>query len=197
MKTTTRPADHLAHLRAALVSLTPAQAIAADALATGSTHEAAAELAGVTRETVTRWANHHPAFRAALDSYRHALAAEQADTARRLRGKALAVVERRLDDDADLPTALAVLRALPAPVLVPLADATEHFSAELQRIMVNVPGQQAPRDTNGRILRDPDRDLVNMLMYDTAAEDYEYRHRTAVELLADSVGVNDDTTGQG
>ena len=42
-------------LRAALVDLTPAQALAVDALAIGSTHAQAVEIAGVTRENVTRW----------------------------------------------------------------------------------------------------------------------------------------------
>ncbi|MGD0219580.1 MAG: hypothetical protein ABSC73_03835 [Acidimicrobiales bacterium] len=42
-------------LRAALVDLTPAQALAADALAIGFTHARVVEIAGVTRENVTRW----------------------------------------------------------------------------------------------------------------------------------------------
>lgn len=47
-------------LRAALVDLTPAQALAADALEIGFTHAQAVEIAGVTRENVTRWVEPPP-----------------------------------------------------------------------------------------------------------------------------------------
>ena len=63
-----------------------------DALAAGSTHAEAAAAAGVARETVTRGTGHHPGCRAALDLYRYALAAEQADAACRIRRKALDTV---------------------------------------------------------------------------------------------------------
>jgi hypothetical protein len=64
-------------LRAALVDLTPVQALAADALAIGSTHAQAVEIAGVTRENVTRRVSHHPGFRAAPNRYGHTLGAEK------------------------------------------------------------------------------------------------------------------------
>jgi len=98
----------------ALAELSVAQEIAAEALATGATHAVAAEAAGVHRETVSRWAGHHPPFRAALGQHRATLAAEQADAVRRIRGRALALVEAQLDG-ADLSGALAVLRVLTAP----------------------------------------------------------------------------------
>ena len=46
----------------------------------------------------------------------------------RIRGKALATVERHLDDGADLPTALAVLRAMPPPELDRLDFAEESLA---------------------------------------------------------------------
>ena len=64
--------------RAALLELTAAQQVALELHASGRTHATAGEAAGVTRETVCRWAGHHPGFRAALAKYRAALAAEQA-----------------------------------------------------------------------------------------------------------------------
>ena len=76
----------------------PAQQTAAEALAIGATHTEAAEAADVARETVTRWLGHHPGFRAALDLYRATLATEQADRARRIRGKALDVLGHEVGD---------------------------------------------------------------------------------------------------
>jgi hypothetical protein len=103
-------ASDLKKLRRALLHLTPAQQVAAEALATGATQQAAAEAAGVTRETVTRWAGHVPAFKATLNRYRHAIATDQIETARRVRGKALAAIEAALDNGEIDP--LAVLRTV-------------------------------------------------------------------------------------
>ncbi len=172
-------------LRAALVELTPAHALAVEALATGSTHAQAAEAAGVTRETVTRWVNHHPGFRAALDRYRHALAEENAAAAGRIRGKALATVERHLDDGADLPTALAVLRAVPAPELGRLDSADERLAAEVQRRAATVPYPPVARLPDGRV--DFVSETVNR---ETIIADHdEGAQRIAIESLADAAGV--------
>jgi DNA-binding XRE family transcriptional regulator len=181
-----RPADDLDDLRAALVDLTPAQALAVDALATGSTQSEAAEIAGVTRETVNRWVNHHPGFRAALDRYRHALAEENATAAGRIRGKALAIVERHLDDGADLPTALAVLRAVPAPDLARLDFAEEDLAEQLRRIADTVPYPPAPRLPNGQV-----NFLDSLVNCDTINADHAERaQRLAVERLAAVAGVS-------
>lgn len=132
-------------LRTALLTLAPAQQTAAEVLATGATHAEAAEAASVARETVTRWLGHHPAFRAALDLYRATLATEQADRARRIRGKALEAIEAGLDAGSIDP--LAVLRAVPltndAPP--PARTATELLDAETRRTMVNLPPLPPPR----------------------------------------------------
>ncbi len=93
-------------LRAVLLELTPAQQLAVEALAGGGTQQKAAEAAGVTRETVTRWAGHLPAFRATLNLYRTTIVTEQIDTARRIRGKALGAIETALDEGRIDPPAL-------------------------------------------------------------------------------------------
>lgn len=102
--------DHQQALLQALVRLTPIQQRAVEVLTAGGTHDQAGQAAGVTRETVTRWAGHHPGFRAALNLYRATLAQEQIDTTRRIRGKALSGIEERLDHGKVDP--LAVLRVV-------------------------------------------------------------------------------------
>jgi len=141
-------------LRTALLELTPGQQIAAETVASGATHAAAAEAAGVHRETVTRWAGHHPAFRATLNLYRATLAAEQSDTARRIRGRALAILEAQLDT-ADVPTALAVLRvvqAQPSEAIGPI-EAAAILDAETNRTRVNLPPLPTPRGLQGQLAR--------------------------------------------
>lgn len=132
-------------IRAALLTLTPAQQTAAETLATGGTHAEAAEAAAVARETVTRWAGHHPAFRAALALYRSTLATEQADRARRIRAKALDAVEAGLKSGSIDP--LAVLRTVQAASELPppAATAAELLDAATRRTMVNLPPLAPPR----------------------------------------------------
>ena len=103
----------LESLRASLLALTPAQQLAVESIASGSTHQVAAEHAGVTRETVTRWLGHLPAFQAALGRYRAALLDDQLATARRIRGKALSSIEEALDAGEIDP--IVVLKAVGAP----------------------------------------------------------------------------------
>jgi hypothetical protein len=197
----TRGADDLDRLRALLVELSPAQAIAADALAAGSTHAEAAEAAGVARETVTRWVGCHPGFRATLDLYRTSLAIEHVDRVLRIRGKALNLVEQKLDD-ADLAGALAVLRFVPAPPAGPLASpisADDRLTNELRRLAANVRPPPPLRNTSGRIERGTGLDDI---AYDTDAERTEYAERIAVERLAEAAGVINhsetvDDRGQG
>lgn len=179
----TRTADNLDELRAVLVALTPAQSIAADALATGSTHAEAAERAGVTRETVTIWTNHHPGFREALDRYRHALAAELADAARSLRRKALVVVDHALDD-GDVRAAIAVLKIVPIIETGPPVIAAEVLTDEVRRRADTRPRPLAPRDHSGRISGAVD---IDSLIYDTATERFEANQRAGLELLAAAV----------
>ena len=60
----------------ALRELKPKQRIALCELVAGATQQHAADKAGVQRTTVNAWVNHHPGFRAALDSQLHATNSE-------------------------------------------------------------------------------------------------------------------------
>jgi hypothetical protein len=74
-------------------ALTSAQHIALTALVSGKTATAAAQSAGVNRETVSRWLHHDPAFQAELGRQRAALHAAVDDRLRTLTGQALDTLE--------------------------------------------------------------------------------------------------------
>ena len=82
---------------------------AAACLAGGATHEDAAQVAGVHRVTVSRWANHHPAFIAEVNRLRIEAAEQAVATVRRITSAALAVVESAVEA-GDLEAALKWLR---------------------------------------------------------------------------------------
>lgn len=182
----TIPTNDLDALRTALVELTPAQALAVDAIAAGSTHEDAAEAAGVTRETVNRWANHHPGFQSAVDRYRHVLADELAMAACRLRAKAIMVIDHHLEAD-DLSAALTVLRAVQPPELTILSDADDRLAATTRRLASNVGPPPMRRSAEGRI--DRDSESTEAILYNTTAERAERAERMAIEHLADAACV--------
>lgn len=97
----------------ALLQVTPSQQHAAIELANGRSHLEAAGAAGVSRETVTRWAGSHPGFRSLLAHLRAAAAAEQLRLADQLRLQAMHVVHRALSaDPPDVKVALSVLKIL-------------------------------------------------------------------------------------
>jgi transcriptional regulator with XRE-family HTH domain len=77
--------------------LTPAQDLALAALLAGQTQEAAAEAAGVTRQTVSEWARRDSLFVATLNQRRQDLWAGHADRLRGLVSKAVDVLETGLD----------------------------------------------------------------------------------------------------
>ena len=81
-----------------LTTTTPAQDLAIDVLASGGTTDAAAEAADVTRQTVSKWRNHHPGFKAALNVRRRDLNQERADRIRDLDAQALATVATAIDN---------------------------------------------------------------------------------------------------
>lgn len=178
MSTIDAPAE-LDQLRAALLALTPAQETAAEALAAGATHAAAAEAANVARETVTRWSGHHPAFRAAFDLYRAAQAAEQAAACRRIRAKALDAVEAGLEAGTLDP--LAVLRAVPAP---PADTAPASLTA----------GQLLDADTNRTRGNLPPLPITLADPLDlTRPDDAERAATVTVERLALAAGLTEET----
>ena len=173
-----------ADLRAALLAVNPPKQAAAEALAIGATHAEAAEAAGVARETVSRWAAHHPGFQAAYALYRAALTDAKATRLRRIHEKALDAVETGLDAGTIDP--LAVLRIVtppadsPAPITVPTA--AELFDAETRRLRYNLPPAPVVRDSMG--WPDPLADM-------TAPTDDERAERLTIERLAAASGLTE------
>ena len=102
------------------LSLSPKQLLAVDLLATGVSVTAAAEACEISRQTASEWANHHHAFKAALNRRRQELWAESVDRARSLVPKALDVLAGELDGEKRLTAAIHIMKAvglhgLPSP----------------------------------------------------------------------------------
>lgn len=93
-----------------LTTTTPTQDIAIDVLASGGTTADAAEAADVSRQTVSKWRNHHPGFQAALNLRRRDLNQERADRIRDLDAQALATVATAIDN-GDIAAALAWVKS--------------------------------------------------------------------------------------
>jgi hypothetical protein len=90
----------------------PQQTAAIEALALGKRDADAGEAAGVSRETVNRWRNHNPCFKAALNKRQQELWSDGHNRLRGLVGKAVEKLESALDDPATaLPAAVHVLKA--------------------------------------------------------------------------------------
>jgi len=108
----------VATLREALTTLSPAQVRAVTALVGGATHAEAAEVAGVARETVSRWLAHHPAMRAAISEAQVSAVAEHVIALADLRTRATAVAVTALNAiaealaDGTLTDPVAALRAI-------------------------------------------------------------------------------------
>lgn len=81
-----------------LLETTPAQDLAVDVLVSGGTGSEASEAAGVCRQTVSVWRNHHPGFRAQLNKRRDELLSERVDRIRDLDAQALAVVAAAVEE---------------------------------------------------------------------------------------------------
>ena len=90
--------DESRHDAQDLLSTTPVQDLAIEVLVGGGTTLSAAKESGVTRQTVSLWRNHHPGFKAALNSRRRELLTERADRIRDLDAQALAVMAEAIDD---------------------------------------------------------------------------------------------------
>jgi hypothetical protein len=103
-------------------------ALAVAALAGGSTVTEAAKKAGVSRETVSRWARRDPDFIAALQNARAETAAEIRCALEALGGRAVAllreVLERATTPGTKLKVACAVLKMLGADRAEPVAPTT-------------------------------------------------------------------------
>ncbi|MCP4303563.1 MAG: hypothetical protein GY788_01495 [bacterium] len=77
--------------------LTSAQLIAIDALVAGASKTEAAEIAGVNRVTVSKWANHHPGFQAERNRRRAELIEQRADQIRNIDALVLEHIQRRVE----------------------------------------------------------------------------------------------------
>jgi hypothetical protein len=102
-------------------TLTPQQAAAADLLAFGATVTDAAETVKVSRQTVSEWLHHNPAFQAALNARRQELWTGHAERLRSLVPKAMDALEVAVSDEQQgVAAAVHILKAaglygLPAP----------------------------------------------------------------------------------
>ena len=83
--------------------LTPAQVAAVTALIGGATHSEAAQIAGVSRETVSRWCTKHPGVKTALNEAHSAIFIEHILALTKIRTAALDIAQTVL---ANLRTAL-------------------------------------------------------------------------------------------
>ena len=84
-------------------TLTSTQAVAAAALVSGLTVTEAAAKAGVSRETVSKWVHHNPAFIAEVQNQRAELAAALRCELMSLGKQAIAVVRKALEYDGNRP----------------------------------------------------------------------------------------------
>ena len=103
-------ADESRHEPDDLLRTTAVQDLAIEVLVGGGTTVNAANESGVTRQTVSLWRNHHPGFKAALNSRRRELLTERADRIRDLDAQALAVMGEAIDE-GDRSMALAWIKS--------------------------------------------------------------------------------------
>jgi hypothetical protein len=111
-----------------MASISPAQSLAVAALSSGSSVTAAAQAAGVARETVSRWAHHNPAFIAELQNARAEIAAQTRCALEALGMRSVATLNEALQAVFMPPTrvraACAVLKMLGADRAETLAPTT-------------------------------------------------------------------------
>jgi hypothetical protein len=81
-----------------LTTVSDSQSLAIDCLATGGMTIEAAEAARVTRQTVSKWRNHHAGFQAELNRRRAELNEERQDRIRDIDGQALDVIREAVAD---------------------------------------------------------------------------------------------------
>lgn len=113
-----------------LLKLTPTQVIAVDVLDRGGTQTEAAELAGVSRVTVSRWVHHHPAFLAELNRRIVERAHRVTTQADELTLKAMTVLSRAIDE-GDTSAAIQWLRLLgPTALSIQSREPDRPLSAE-------------------------------------------------------------------
>jgi siroheme synthase (precorrin-2 oxidase/ferrochelatase) len=120
--------------------------MAVDALAGGATHDVAAQKAGVHRVTVTRWALHHPEFRAELNRRMSDAADEASALVVRVTNAALVTIENAVNK-GDLDAAFRWLRS------VPLTTVTSQPNGPLLSVEVVEQVRQAMPDDVSEVIR--------------------------------------------
>lgn len=125
-----------------LTTLNLKQQLAAEALLNGKTHREAAEAAGCCRETVTEWANNHPAFRATLQHARLAAFRESSERRSRIHSALEVRVLKEIESDMlSIEQLLAVAKALPASTVPeptgPVATTEAEVAARVTEMLSN------------------------------------------------------------
>lgn len=149
--------DALAPTTGAPPEVSPRQQRAILALATGATDRKAAEAAGVARETVSRWRNHDPVFRAALDQARAAIWRANVEALEALGTDAVAVLRAALslwNDQLRVRTAMYIADITGLAAAAGLRAATSRVAAEPSTTVIATLAAPAGADGNG------DRDLA-------------------------------------
>lgn len=123
----------------ALHRLTSAQSLAASAIGTGTSHQKAAEVAGVHRVTVTNWSNHHPEFIAEVNRIRSDIADEVRADCDRLTRSAIDLVAKRIAD-GDVQSAFKWLKISPPETLLARGGGPLHSVEVVDRIRRQLPG---------------------------------------------------------
>jgi len=116
-----------------LGKLTPAHEIVAFELANGATHDDAAKAASVHRVTVTRWANHHPGVRAAVNRHLQDRLATRSARQDRISAKALDRIEEMIDDGDFAAVTLWLKVQPPVPVAAPTSVTPEAVVIDMIR----------------------------------------------------------------
>lgn len=102
----------------------PAQEVAITALIRGATVKDAAAEAGVSRQAVSGWKNHDPAFIALLNQRRHDVWSQVEDQLRSIHIKALDVISRELDGPSGAGVAIETMKVLARMNVTPTRPTT-------------------------------------------------------------------------
>jgi hypothetical protein len=124
----------------ALHNLTPAQARAACAVASGETHEAAGNLAGVHRVTVTRWSHDHPAFRAEVNRLRAEAAAQARRKVRDVTEAAIALIGKAVEE-GDLQAAFTWLKLVPFTTVTTATNGPTEADGIIEAVRTSMPSR--------------------------------------------------------
>jgi hypothetical protein len=156
--------------------LTVSQENALDCLVGGMSDQETADAVGTSRQTISVWKNHLPAFQAELNRRRQAVWGASTDRLRSLVPKALTVLEGALDTSPDARVALDVLK------LAGLADPAAPLGA------TGPTSEEAI--VNAEILRRREEDSPIEALYSGGRISDSERRALATELKALTAGIS-------